>query len=113
MQSITSPSIIARRMSPSPDWVDDIDPLASTTPAVPVVDSAQRLVGRWPAFQYQPAISSLHNSGQQGGFYNRKLLLEKPLEVLNVPRQRLHRLIERNLRHEVRAVRYAAAFTRH
>ena len=35
MQSTTSPSIIARRISPSPDWVEDIEPLASTTPAVP------------------------------------------------------------------------------
>ena len=26
---------IARRISPSPDWVEDIEPLASTTPAVP------------------------------------------------------------------------------
>ena len=35
MQSTTSASIIARRISPSPDCVDDIEPLASTTPAVP------------------------------------------------------------------------------
>ena len=35
MQSTTPPSIIALRMSPSPDWLEDMEPLASTTPAVP------------------------------------------------------------------------------
>ena len=35
MQSTTSPSIMARRISSSPLWPDDIDPFESTTPAVP------------------------------------------------------------------------------
>ena len=36
MQSTTSPSTMARRMSPSPDCPDDMEPLASTTPRRPV-----------------------------------------------------------------------------
>jgi predicted DNA-binding protein with PD1-like motif len=35
MQSTRSASTIALRISPSPDWFDDIEPLASTKPAVP------------------------------------------------------------------------------
>ena len=35
MQSTRSASMMARRMSPSPDWLDDMEPLASTKPAVP------------------------------------------------------------------------------
>ena len=37
MQSTRSASTIAFRISPSPDWFDDIEPLASTKPAMPVV----------------------------------------------------------------------------
>ena len=36
MQSTISASTIARRMSPSPDWLELIDPLASTKPARPL-----------------------------------------------------------------------------
>src|ERR687886_519074 len=49
MQSTTSPSTIARRMSPSPLWLDDIDPFASTTPAVPLaapVGGIERRIGK-------------------------------------------------------------------
>ena len=35
MQSTRSASIRFFRISPSPDWLDDIDPLASTNPATP------------------------------------------------------------------------------
>lgn len=35
MQSTTSAFTIAVRISPSPDWLELIEPLASTTPAVP------------------------------------------------------------------------------
>ena len=36
MQSTKSASMMALRISPSPDWFDDIEPLASTKPASPV-----------------------------------------------------------------------------
>ncbi len=36
MQSTRSASIIFRRISPSPDWLLDIDPLARTNPAMPL-----------------------------------------------------------------------------
>ena len=35
MQSTRSASMMALRISPSPDWFDDIEPLASTKPAMP------------------------------------------------------------------------------
>ena len=35
MQSTKSASIRFFRISPSPDWLDDIDPFASTNPATP------------------------------------------------------------------------------
>ena len=35
MQSTRSASTIALRISPSPDWFDDIEPFASTNPATP------------------------------------------------------------------------------
>lgn len=38
MASIASASTMARRMSPSPDCMEDIEPFASTTPATPVGD---------------------------------------------------------------------------
>src|SRR5437660_838819 len=44
MQSTKSASMMALRISPSPDWFDDIEPLASTKPARRVVDAP--LVGR-------------------------------------------------------------------
>ena len=34
--TIRSASTMALRISPSPDWLDDIEPLASTKPARPV-----------------------------------------------------------------------------
>ena len=36
MQSTMSASIIALRISPSPDWLELIEPLASTNPAMPL-----------------------------------------------------------------------------
>ena len=36
MQSTRSASMMFLRISPSPDWFDDIEPLASTKPAWPV-----------------------------------------------------------------------------
>ena len=36
MQSTTSASMMFLRISPSPDWLDDIEPLARTKPASPV-----------------------------------------------------------------------------
>jgi hypothetical protein len=35
MQSTTSSSISFLRISPSPDWFDDIEPFDSTKPATP------------------------------------------------------------------------------
>ncbi len=36
MQSTRSASMMFLRISPSPDWLDDMEPLASTKPGEPV-----------------------------------------------------------------------------
>ena len=43
MQATTSASTIARRISPSPDCLEDIEPLARTTPALPRSPSLERM----------------------------------------------------------------------
>ena len=46
--STASPSTMARRMSPSLLWLEDIDPLASTTPALPEGFRCQRMCWSQP-----------------------------------------------------------------